>query len=89
MDHRPATGPALPGLGERNLQDKALHDERIEAMDRLEGVPEPLPRGRLRGAAAPFIRRWPAPDEDWDEAVAQAAAEDWRAKLVDEEAENL
>jgi hypothetical protein len=28
----------------------------------------------------PFIRRWPAPDEDWDEAVERAAAEDWIAK---------
>lgn len=31
----------------------------------------------LRGAAKPFIRRRPAPDEDWDEAVARAATEDY------------
>jgi bifunctional DNA-binding transcriptional regulator/antitoxin component of YhaV-PrlF toxin-antitoxin module len=31
----------------------------------------------LLGAARPFIRRRPAPDEDWDEAVAEAAVEDF------------
>jgi hypothetical protein len=38
------------------------------------------PRGSLLGAAVPFIRRWPAPDEDWDEVIGRAAAEDWLAK---------
>jgi excisionase family DNA binding protein len=53
----------------------------------LNGFPAPgpeqvsRPRGSLLGAAVPFIRRMPAPDEDWDELVAQAAAEDWRAKM--------
>jgi AbrB family looped-hinge helix DNA binding protein len=43
-------------------------------------IPPPHRRS-LRGAAKPFIRRYPAPDEDWDEAVAQASAEDYLAKF--------
>lgn len=38
------------------------------------------PPGSLRGAAEPFIRRRLSPDEEWDEAVERAAAEDWRMK---------
>jgi bifunctional DNA-binding transcriptional regulator/antitoxin component of YhaV-PrlF toxin-antitoxin module len=38
----------------------------------------------LRGIAKPFIRRWPKPDEDWDEAVAEAAAEDFMRKREEE-----
>jgi excisionase family DNA binding protein len=38
------------------------------------------PRGSLLGAAVPFIRRWPAPDEDWDEAIGKSTAEDWFAR---------
>lgn len=34
----------------------------------------------LLGAALPFIRRRPAPEEDWDEAAAEAAAEDFLEK---------
>jgi transcriptional regulator with XRE-family HTH domain len=34
----------------------------------------------LLGAARPFIRRQPAPNEDWDEAVAEAAVEDYLRK---------
>lgn len=34
----------------------------------------------LFGAARPFIRRWPAPDEDWDEAVERAVAEEYERK---------
>jgi hypothetical protein len=36
--------------------------------------------GSLRGAAVPFIRRWPTPDEDWDEAIAEAVAEEYLAR---------
>jgi AbrB family looped-hinge helix DNA binding protein len=45
-------------------------------------IPPPHNRS-LFGAAKPFIRRYPAPDEDWDEAVAQAAAEDYLNKMKD------
>jgi len=31
----------------------------------------------LRGAAKPFIRRIPAADEEWDEAIAQAIVDDF------------
>jgi bifunctional DNA-binding transcriptional regulator/antitoxin component of YhaV-PrlF toxin-antitoxin module len=34
----------------------------------------------LLGAAIPFIRRQPAPDEDWDEAAADAAVDDFLRK---------
>jgi AbrB family looped-hinge helix DNA binding protein len=36
----------------------------------------------LRGAAKPFIRRWPGPDEDWDDAIEKAAAEDFQRKSL-------
>jgi bifunctional DNA-binding transcriptional regulator/antitoxin component of YhaV-PrlF toxin-antitoxin module len=38
----------------------------------------------LRGAAKPFIRREPAPDEDWDDAIADAIAEEYRQSLEEE-----
>jgi len=34
----------------------------------------------LLGAARPFIRRQPGPDEDWDEAIAEAAVEEFQRK---------
>ena len=34
----------------------------------------------LYGSLKPFIRRIPAPEEDWHEAVAEAIAEEYRAK---------
>ena len=37
----------------------------------------------LLGAARPFIRRQPAPDEDWDEAAAEAALDDFLGKSED------
>src|SRR5207244_12505186 len=60
---------------------------RVVLFNGLPLAPQSIrPRGSLRGAAVPFIRRWPAPDEDWDEAVEQAAAEDWLAKQEPDEA---
>ena len=38
----------------------------------------------LRGILAPFIRRQPEPDEDWDEAIEKAVAEEWRQKMAEE-----
>jgi bifunctional DNA-binding transcriptional regulator/antitoxin component of YhaV-PrlF toxin-antitoxin module len=43
---------------------------------RIYFIPPPHRRSLL-GAARPFIRRWPAPDEDWDEAIAEGIAEDF------------
>jgi hypothetical protein len=34
----------------------------------------------LLGAAVPFIRRRPAPEEDWDEAAADASVDDFLRK---------
>jgi bifunctional DNA-binding transcriptional regulator/antitoxin component of YhaV-PrlF toxin-antitoxin module len=45
-------------------------------------IPPPHNRSLL-GAAKPFIRRYPNPDEDWDEAVAQSMAEDYLNKMRD------
>lgn len=31
----------------------------------------------LLGAARPFVRQWPAPETDWDEAVEEGSADDF------------
>jgi AbrB family looped-hinge helix DNA binding protein len=53
--------------------------------DHLEVYFIPPPHNRsLLGAAKPFIRRQPAPDEDWDEAIEKAVAEEFLAKSREE-----
>jgi len=38
----------------------------------------------LRGAAKPFIRRQPVPEEYWDDAIGESIAEEWRRKATKE-----
>ncbi|MBW3621960.1 MAG: AbrB/MazE/SpoVT family DNA-binding domain-containing protein [Armatimonadetes bacterium] len=40
----------------------------------------PEHRRSLRGAARPFIRKTPLPEEDWDRAVEEAVAEEYARK---------
>ena len=38
----------------------------------------------LLGAAKPFIRRQPPPEESWDDLIGQAIADEWRQKIAEE-----
>lgn len=61
-------------MSDESLDETAAR-ERLRPLAQTPGHQE-----SLLGAARPFVRRWPAPDADWDEAVAQAAAEEFLAK---------
>lgn len=39
----------------------------------------------LLGALKPFIRRRPDPEEEWDDLLGEAVAEEWRQKWADQE----
>jgi len=41
----------------------------------------PEHRRSLKGAAKPFIQRYPAPDEDWDEQIERYVAEKFQRKM--------
>jgi excisionase family DNA binding protein len=62
-----------------------LFPEKAVSLPNGFAAPPPF-LGSLFGAARPFIRRWPAPDEDWNERVEEAAAESWREKTRAESA---
>ena len=88
MAHR--VGPKGQVVIEKEIRDKLGVEPGWQAVQllvdnhvRIYFIP-PEHNRSLRGAATPYIRRWPAPDEDWDEAIGEAIAEEWRQKWAEE-----
>jgi excisionase family DNA binding protein len=72
----------VPGSGIRVLYLPVLFPEhRVDVPNEAESdVRAPRVKGSLRGAAVPFVRRWPDQNEDWSTAADAAASEDWANK---------
>lgn len=68
-----------PAVGEP-CRDELTPGERTALEELRDRALGPGHTESLAGAARPFIRRQPAPDADWDEAIAQAAARTFLAK---------
>jgi hypothetical protein len=52
----------------------------VDGHVQIHFLPPPHSRSLL-GSAKPFIRKTPPPEDEWDDLVAESAAEDWRRRF--------